>query len=132
MPLLTSSPTAMDSSHEVSKLNLPIESLDEADRSLNDSDSEDERHQAAIVPKDSERRRVQNAKFSAWLYQRTEKITQVEVQTIIENADEETLSIRSLMAKQGATAIISTPREYQLELFERAKKQNIIAVLDTG
>ena len=29
-------------------------------------------------------------------------------------------------------AIINSPREYQLELFERAKKQNIIAVLDTG
>lgn len=28
--------------------------------------------------------------------------------------------------------IISSPREYQTELFERAKKKNIIAVLDTG
>ncbi|KAI1433141.1 hypothetical protein GGR50DRAFT_670129 [Xylaria sp. CBS 124048] len=29
-------------------------------------------------------------------------------------------------------AIISSPREYQVELFERAKQKNIIAVLDTG
>ncbi|KAJ0367324.1 hypothetical protein COL154_003400 [Colletotrichum chrysophilum] len=28
--------------------------------------------------------------------------------------------------------IISAPREYQIELFERAKMRNIIAVLDTG
>lgn len=28
--------------------------------------------------------------------------------------------------------IISSPREYQTELFERAKRKNIIAVLDTG
>ncbi|KAJ0322443.1 hypothetical protein Brms1b_002248 [Colletotrichum noveboracense] len=28
--------------------------------------------------------------------------------------------------------IIGTPREYQIELFERAKMRNIIAVLDTG
>ncbi len=28
--------------------------------------------------------------------------------------------------------IISSPREYQTELFERAKTKNIIAVLDTG
>jgi len=28
--------------------------------------------------------------------------------------------------------IIDDPREYQMELFEKAKKENIIAVLDTG
>lgn len=54
------------------------------------------------------------------------------MQAVIENADEENLSIRSLMAKQESTVIITDPREYQLELFEKAKKQNIIAVLDTG
>lgn len=36
------------------------------------------------------------------------------------------------MAKQESNVIISDPREYQVELFERAKTQNIIAVLDTG
>lgn len=54
------------------------------------------------------------------------------MQAIIEHADEEKLSIRSLMAKQESTVIITDPREYQLELFEKAKQQNIIAVLDTG
>lgn len=122
----------MASPLEVSEVHLKPKSRDEADRSLSDSDSEDEQHQAATRSNESERRRVQNAKFSAWLSRRTEKITQDEVQTIINNADEETLSIRSLMAKQAATAVVTSPREYQLELFERAKKQNIIAVLDTG
>lgn len=132
MPVPTSSSIAMASPLEVSAVNLSINSPAEADRSLSDADSEDEQHQAATRPKESERRRVQHARFSAWLSRRTEKITQDEVQTIIDNADEETLSIRSLVAKQAATAIIKTPREYQLELFERAKNQNIIAVLDTG
>ena len=50
----------------------------------------------------------------------------------IQNADDEALSIRSLMSKQESNVIITDPREYQIELFERAKKQNIIAVLDTG
>lgn len=66
------------------------------------------------------------------LENRTAKVTKDEVQAVIENADEEKLSIRSLMAKQESNVIITDPREYQLELFEKAKKQNIIAVLDTG
>jgi hypothetical protein len=46
--------------------------------------------------------------------------------------DDALLSTRSLISKQESTVIITDPREYQIELFERAKKQNIIAVLDTG
>ena len=42
------------------------------------------------------------------------------------------LSTSNLIAKQGFAASISNPREYQIELFERAKKQNTVAVLDTG
>ena len=50
----------------------------------------------------------------------------------LETAKDEALSIRKLMSKQESNVIITDPREYQLELFERAKQQNIIAVLDTG
>ena len=66
------------------------------------------------------------------LSNRAAKITNTEVQAVAENINEEDLSIRSLMAKQESNVIITDPREYQLELFEKAKKQNIIAVLDTG
>ena len=66
------------------------------------------------------------------LSKRVSKITNEEVLAVVENANEENLSIRSLMAKQESQVIITDPREYQLELFQRAKQQNIIAVLDTG
>lgn len=37
------------------------------------------------------------------------------------------------MARQdAANVLINDAREYQIELFERAKQQNIVAVLDTG
>lgn len=38
----------------------------------------------------------------------------------------------NIIAKQDYASIIHDPREYQLELFEKAKEKNIIAVLDTG
>jgi endoribonuclease Dicer len=36
------------------------------------------------------------------------------------------------MSKQESNVIITDPRDYQVELFEKAKTQNVIAVLDTG
>ncbi|MCJ1451582.1 Dicer-like protein 1 [Mycoblastus sanguinarius] len=106
--------------------------MGEADQYPSESESEDEQDVAKKTPKLSEKRRAQNMKFSAWLSHRTAKITKEEVQAVVDNANEETLSIRSLMAKQDSNVIITDPREYQLELFEKAKEQNIIAVLDTG
>ncbi|KAI0840705.1 hypothetical protein F5Y06DRAFT_285553 [Hypoxylon sp. FL0890] len=38
----------------------------------------------------------------------------------------------TLVREAESEKIISSPREYQTELFERAKQKNIIAVLDTG
>lgn len=59
-------------------------------------------------------------------------MTRDEVKAAVKSAADEELSIRSLMSKHESAVIITDPREYQIELFEKAKKQNTIAVLDTG
>ncbi|KAI0899860.1 hypothetical protein F4806DRAFT_454189 [Annulohypoxylon nitens] len=41
-------------------------------------------------------------------------------------------SMHLLVREAESDKIISSPREYQVEIFERAKQKNIIAVLDTG
>ena len=46
--------------------------------------------------------------------------------------EESKQSARWLINQSESQPIISTPRTYQIELFEMAKKRNVIAVLDTG
>ncbi|MCJ1312001.1 Dicer-like protein 1 [Agyrium rufum] len=96
------------------------------------SDSDDDVPHQGRPRHVTERRKMQNSVFSAWLANRSEKVTKDEVKQAIQSADDELLSMRSLMSKQESQVIISDPREYQMELFERAKNENIIAVLDTG
>ncbi|KAI7089846.1 dicer-like protein 1 [Hortaea werneckii] len=81
----------------------------------------------------NERRRAQKALFEAWLVSDAAQDAlkpKTKHQRLLD-ADDEELSIQSLMSKQGSQ-IIKNPRQYQWELFERAKEQNTIAVLDTG
>lgn len=66
------------------------------------------------------------------LLKHAEKVTNEEIKAAVQSANDEALSIRSLMSKQESAVLINHPREYQIELFERAKQENIIAVLDTG
>lgn len=58
-------------------------------------------------------------------------ITDEEIRLRKPVASDENLSLREILHR-GQSHTITDPREYQLELFERAKKQNVIAVLDTG
>lgn len=83
----------------------------------------------------SEKRRAQNAIFDSWLttpaaHAVVKSATKKERRPDQIGQDER--SIHELLAKQQSTQIVKNPREYQLELFERAKKENTIAVLDTG
>lgn len=66
------------------------------------------------------------------LSKRTESITAEDVKSAIKVARDSELSMSNLIAKQDFASVIHDPREYQVELFEKAKTKNIIAVLDTG
>ena len=129
----------------------PLKRSEKAEDYPSESESHDDEEIATKKPKISEKRRFQNALFSAQyvggmnaslaipvadeiysVSQRAAKVTKDEMVAVVENATNDTLSVRSLIAKQDSSVIITDPREYQVELFEKAKKQNIIAVLDTG
>lgn len=79
-----------------------------------------------------DRRRAQKMIFETWLTSDAGKIALAKKKEYrsVDTADE-IASIHSLM-ERSTTQIIKNPREYQTELFERAKKENTIAVLDTG
>jgi endoribonuclease Dicer len=81
----------------------------------------------------SEKRRTQNEVMRAFAANISAHITQKEVEEAAsKSANEEQISIRDILASQDSTVRITNPRDYQTELFQRAKDQNTIAVLDTG
>lgn len=59
-------------------------------------------------------------------------MTEEEIRETMQNTDDYKLSMAKLLEKHDFATSINDPREYQIELFERAKADNIIAVLDTG
>ncbi|KAI9679405.1 MAG: Dicer-like protein 1 [Caeruleum heppii] len=79
-----------------------------------------------------QRRRKQTAKFDAWFSQRAKKIVNETPDTQDAILDDEAQSTKYLMKKQESHKIVDEAREYQIQLFEKAKEKNIIAVLDTG
>lgn len=83
-----------------------------------------------LVNQSQRRRRIV---FQSFLDDKAEAISEeINYKSTTDTVDGELLTLRDLHAEQAAETIIASPREYQMELFERAKQQNTIAVLDTG
>jgi endoribonuclease Dicer len=80
----------------------------------------------------SEKRRAQNEIMRSFVANISATVTQNEVEAASKSAKEEQLSIRDILKGQETTVRIANPRDYQTELFQRAKDANVIAVLDTG
>ncbi|KAL3439242.1 hypothetical protein BDV09DRAFT_203503 [Aspergillus tetrazonus] len=103
---------------------LKVSPAEDVDCSLSD-ESESE----AIAPTQdaSQRRLIQKARFEALHANRA-----LTCDEKAEVADESQISTAQLISFKGQQQGTLDPREYQIELFERAKTQNTIAVLATG
>lgn len=97
---------------------------------LEESSSEDdEAPSTEAVQPQTKRKVLNNLQFSRFIRDHQEKIySSIPSNTL---RDDEK-SMYWLVREAESEKIISSPREYQTELFERAKQKNIIAVLDTG
>ena len=79
----------------------------------------------------SAKKQADSAAFNSWIEEHHETLARDQRKAAIEAAR---LAGADVVPAIGfdSQRIITSPREYQVELFERAKQQNTIAVLDTG
>lgn len=103
------------------------------DNQLVESDEDDDGYRLdenpASKPRQiSEKKRENMAALREWVIRNQRELSSKPTS----NTDSSTQSVTGLMSSSGSKKIICSPREYQTELFERAKEKNIVVVLDTG
>ena len=76
----------------------------------------------------SQKKKIEQASFGVWLQDNRNRLSKKPENPAADNDQ----SIGYLVKSWEGQKIINNPREYQMELFERAKEKNTIAVLDTG
>ncbi|KAH6969437.1 hypothetical protein DER45DRAFT_515726 [Fusarium avenaceum] len=98
-----------------------------------DTDDEDDRYGLVVHPskprKISEKKLRDHAVLQAYIEKTQHEVAKSSVSTF---SDPDKQSLAQLIHSSESRKIIATPREYQLELFERAKEKNVIVVLPTG
>ena len=125
--LLPFDDTASDSHKNIN----PLRDEDEDQDPYGDWDDDAEDEGVTSRPKKvTERKRRLNAIADS--YVQTSVLYPTKDSHEVTAEEEGSQSAKWLVNQSENREIISTPREYQVELFERAKEKNIIAVLDTG
>ncbi|CAG8979867.1 hypothetical protein HYALB_00002640 [Hymenoscyphus albidus] len=105
--------------------------IEERDGYATQSDDDNEVQAAAQARAITERKRRQNSIANNYLQEKLRNPTNKQDHQV-KPGEEAVQSTRWIVDHTESAPIISTPREYQNELYERAKEKNIIAVLDTG
>lgn len=78
------------------------------------------------------KKRKQDMQFQEWLEKNQKEVlaaSREDMGSRLERLDN--ISVEKLL-KGSTERIIASPREYQIDLYERAKNENTIVVLDTG
>lgn len=95
-------------------------------------DSDDDTYRLNIntvrAPRVTEKKRLDNIAFHSWVERNQREASKKSVAALNDPKNQSVAHVRA----SGDRKVIATPREYQIDLFERAKKKNTIVVLDTG
>lgn len=105
---------------------------DSDDERANRSEDEDASHLVQNEPrkprKITQKKKIEQASFGLWLEANRNRLSK-KPENRVSDTDQ---SIGYLVKSWEGQKIIDNPRDYQMELFQRAKEKNTIAVLDTG
>ncbi|KAF3767855.1 dicer-like endonuclease [Cryphonectria parasitica EP155] len=116
--------------HEMADLERGFSSEDDAEyRSGDDEASKFVENEPSKRGKISQKKKIEQTNFAKWMDTNQKSLTRKAVKQSVNQDNSLAYMIRSW---EGGEKIITSPRDYQMELFERAKQQNTIAVLDTG
>jgi endoribonuclease Dicer len=128
LPLLGHSPV-----FDMAGTNNPVDAqaLEDDDGHHSDEETDDEDKKSRKPHEISEKRKAQKTVFQTYINRHAKTLFKAARKAELACAKDGELSIASIIAQQQSETI-ADPREYQMELFDRAKKENIIAVLDTG